>query len=165
MGIKKFFMFLVMAFCFCSITFARQISVQILQLDETSEEITDKSYDIETLVLDGFFERNYIVTTSAASMFTNDDEALTLWKNGLGEALNGASDYFVQIEVYYTADKNLRKPVGMINKITWKLATVKTGLVINSATLSEIKIKPNGQEDLGAIASNLVKNINNAIKA
>ncbi len=98
-------------------------------------------------------------------MFTNDDEALTLWKSGLGEALNGSSDYFVQIEVYYTADKNLRKPVGMINKITWKLATVKTGLVINSATLSEIKIKPNGQEDLGAIASNLVKNINNAIKA
>ncbi|WP_027727834.1 hypothetical protein [Treponema sp. C6A8] len=165
MGIKKFFMFLMAAVCFSTAIFARQISVQILQQDNASEEITEKSYDIETFVLDGFFERNYIVTTSEASMFNTDAEALDLWKAGLGEALNGSSDYFVQIEVYYINDGSVRKAESKIEKIVWKVASVKTGLVINSETLSEIKTKPNGQEDLNAIAANLVKNINNAIKA
>ena len=165
MGIKKFFMFLAFALCFCAAGFSRQISVQILQLDEASDEINDKSYDIETFVLDGFFEKSYIVTTSEAAMFNSEAEAKALWKSGLGEALNGASDYFVQIEVFYITDETVRKSIGKIDKITWKLATVKTGVVINTATISDIKFKPNGQEDLGAIAANLVKNINNAIKA
>ena len=152
MGIKKFFMFLMTAICFCTASFARQISVQILQQDSAIEEISEKSYDIETFVLD-------------ASMFSSDDEALALWKSGLGEALNGSSDYFVQIEVFYISDESVRKAESKIEKIVWKLATVKTGLVINSATLSDIKYQPNGQEDLSAIAANLVKNINSAIKA
>ena len=165
MGIKKFFMFLMTAICFCTASFARQISVQILQQDSAIEEISEKSYDIETFVLDGFFEKNYIVTTSEASMFNTDDEALALWKSGLGEALNGSSDYFVQIEVFYISDESVRKAESKIEKIVWKLARVQTGLVINSATLSDIKFQPNGQEDLSAIAANLVKNINSAIKA
>lgn len=166
MGItKKLVMTAFAMLVFCAASFASQISVQILQFDETRQEISDKSYDIETFVLDGFFESNYIVTNSDAAVISSEDDSEALWKSGIKEAFSGSSDYFVQIEVFYLADMNARNPVGMIDKINWKLAAVKNGNVINSESISEIKLKPNGQEDLGAIASNLVKNINKAIKA
>ncbi|MBQ7754088.1 MAG: hypothetical protein IJR80_10645 [Treponema sp.] len=166
MGItKKLIISLVLAVFYSFASFATQISFQILQFDETCEEVNAKSYDIETYLLDGFFERNYIVTTSQASVIYNDDDAFDLWKTGLGEAFNGSSDYFVQIELHYAADMNLRKPVGMVNRITWKLAVVKTGTVIDGETVTDITKMSNGQEDLGALTLDLVKHINNAIKA
>ena len=162
---KKVFSFLLVMSVFCAASFATQISFQILQLDETCDEINDKSYDIETFLLDGFFERNFIVTTSQSSVIESEDDASALWKAGLGEAFAGSSDYFVQIEVFYLADESGRKPVGMVNKISWKLAVVRTGLVIDGDTLTEITKKTDGQEDLNAISSSLIKNINSAIKA
>ena len=103
---------------------------------------------------------------SQGNMFIyNDDDAFDLWKTGLGEAFNGSSDYFVQIELHYAADMNLRKPVGMVNRITWKLAVVKTGTVIDGETVTDITKMSNGQEDLGALTLDLVNHINNAIKA
>ena len=61
MGItKKLIISLVLAVFYSFASFATQISFQILQFDETCEEVNAKSYDIETYLLDGFFERNYI---------------------------------------------------------------------------------------------------------
>ena len=162
---KKLAVSLLFALYFCAASFATQISFQIVQKDSTCKEVNDKSYDIETFVLDGFFDRNYIVTTSEPTVFETEADSSSLWKNGLREAFDGSSDYFVQIAVYYIADENLRNPVGMIDRIEWKLAVVKTGIVIGSDSVTEIQLKPNGLEDLGKISLNLVKTINNSIKA
>ncbi len=162
---KKLGLAIFLVFFYSFASFATQISFQILQFDETTEEVNSKSYDIETFLLDGFFEKNYIVTTSQSSVIYNDDDIFDLWKAGLGEAFNGSSDYFVQVEVHYSADMNLRQPVGMVDRITWKLAVVKTGTVIDGETVTDIIKKSNGQEDLGKITQHLVTTINNAIKA
>lgn len=162
---KKIVVAIVLAFACSFAGFATQISFQILQFDETSEEISSKSYDIETYLLDGFFERDFIVTTSQASVINDDNDVFDLWKLGLGEAFTGSSDYFVQIELHYAADENPHNSVGMVDKIIWKLAVVKTGTVIDTETVTDIIKKSNGQEDLGAITLNLVKTINSAIKA
>ena len=71
---KKIFMLLLTSALFCSSMFATQISFQILQKDETCDEINDKSYDIETFVLDGFFDRNFIVTTSQSCVFEDEED-------------------------------------------------------------------------------------------
>ena len=162
---KKIFMLLLTSALFCSSMFATQISFQILQKDETCDEINDKSYDIETFVLDGFFDRNFIVTTSQSCVFEDEEDCSSLWKSGMGEAFEGSSDYFVQIEVFYKVDESGRKPQGMIDKISWKLANVRTGIIMDSQTVTDIIKKANGAEDLGAISLNLVKNINKSIKA
>lgn len=162
---KKILMILLCSVFYCTGIFATQISFQILQNDQSCDEINDKSYDIETYVLDGFFERSFIVTTSQSCVFESEEESSSLWKSGLGEAFEGSSDYFVQIEVFYKSDENARKPVAMIDKISWKLANVRTGLIMDSQTVTDIIKKENGSEDLGAISLNLVKNINKSIKA
>jgi len=162
--LKKLFLFSVIMIGFCAASFAKQISFQIVQVDKSRDYISDKSYDIESKVLDAFFDSGFIVTTSESKASEYEDEDGSLWSVGLGDAFNGYSDYFVQIEIVYVMNDKSRTAQGNINKIEWTLASAKTGSKLKKETISEIKIV-NGQEDLDSIAKNLVKNINSAIKA
>lgn len=165
MGIlKKLIAVTSVLFSLCAVSFAEQISFQIVQLDTSRTDISDKSYEIENNVLDGFFNYGFIVTNSSASIAEIEEEKEPLWKSGLGEAFSGFSDYFVQISIFYEKTDETRTTDANIEKVEWTVASAKTGLVLGKATIENIVLK-NGKEDLGAIAANLVKNINKAIRA
>ncbi len=150
---------------FCTVNcFAKQICFQVVQHDDTAEEITEQSLTIEDEVLNNFFEYGFIVTNSVAQVSGSEAMDEKLYKNGIGEAFNGFSDYFVQINLYYSRDENTTKANADLKKINFALANAKTGIKLASKEMENIKLE-HKKDDLKKVTSTLVNEINKAIKA
>ena len=57
---------------YSSLCFAKQISFQVVQHDESSKDVTEQSLVIEDEVLNKFFDYGFIVTNSDAAVSTSD---------------------------------------------------------------------------------------------
>lgn len=152
------FMF-VAGFCF-----AQQISFQILQHDETSEAVTEQSYTVEDQLIEMFFENGYIVTNSPTVAVNSNSEAAKLWKAGLKEAKEGYSNFFIQINLYYTAESLSPKGEATLKKADWTLVYTKTGEPKAKNTIKS-KQSLDVKNDLYLISADIFDEIKKAIKA
>lgn len=160
---KKVKAFLVIFFV-CSSLFARQISFQVVQHDDSSKEVTEQSLVIEDQLLNTFFEKGYIVTNSPSVASASESQDEKFWKTGLGEAFDGYSDYFVQIKVWYEPRVGTLRDVANIQKINWSLTEAKTGIKLVEHSLDDIK-PINKKTDMNLITSSLVFDIDKALNA
>ena len=134
---------------------ARQVAFQIVQHDGTAE-VSEQSLSIEDEVLTNFFDYGYIVSESAAQ-----DEKL--YNIGIGEAIDGFSDYFVQIKLFY--DKvNQSGEVPELTKIDWTIASAKTGEKVKNNSITNIKLE-HKKDATKKLSSSLAAEINSALKA
>ena len=81
---------------------ARQVSFQIVQHDGPSE-LLEESLTIEDEVMNNFFDYGYIVTNSDAQVSSSEKQDEKLFNTGIGEAIEGFSDYFIQIKLFYNS--------------------------------------------------------------
>lgn len=144
--------------------FAKQISFQVVQHDISTDAVTEQSLTIEDEVLNKFFEYGFIVTNSEAQISVSETMDEKLFKNGIGEAFNGFSDYFVQINLFYTRTENTKTANADLQKIDFAIANAKTGVKLASNSFENIKLE-HKKDDLKKISSNLVNEINKALKA
>lgn len=147
-----------------SFCFAKQISIQILQHDESIEEVSESSLVIEDNLLNGFFDEGYIVTNSPAEVSASVSEDEVFLKKGLGEAFNGFSDYFVQIKLYYESSDGTFTSKPNIEKVDLLVASAQTGVTIKQGTIQNTR-KQTLDEDLYSLSKNLLTEIKKAIKA
>lgn len=160
---KKTISVLVLMLC-ASLCFAKQISIQILQHDESITEVSESSLVIEDNLLNGFFDEGYIVTNSPAEVSASLSQDEVLLKKGLGEAFNGFSDYFVQIKLYYESSDGTFTSEPNIEKIDLLVASAQTGVTIKQGTIKNNK-KQTLDEDLYSLSVSLLCEIKKAIKA
>lgn len=144
--------------------FAKQISFQVVQHDLTSDEVTEQSLVIEDEVLTSFFESGYIVTNSAAAVSDSETQDSVLFKTGIGEAFNGSSDYFVQINLFFERTDETTSKDADLQKIKFTIAKTNTGKTIANKSFDNIKVK-NVNTDLKKVSLSLVKEINKALNA
>ncbi len=148
----------------CSCIYARQISFQIVQHDDSSEEVTEQSLVIEDQVLNNFFEKGYIVTNSPSVSSESETQDEAFFKTGLGDAFYGYSDYFIQIKVWYEPRNGTLTDVANIQKIKWSLTEAKTGVILADRTINDIK-PINKKTDMNRVTSSLVFDIDKALNA
>lgn len=160
---KKISLALVFMF-FAGFCFAQQVSFQIVQHDDTADEVTEASYTVEDQLVEMFFENGYIVTNSPTVSAHSDSEANKLWKSGLKEAKDGYSNYFVQINLYYTAEKLSPNGKAILKKADWSLVYAKTG---ESKAKNTVKSKESTDvnKDLYLLSADIFNEIKKAIKA
>ncbi|MCR4733653.1 MAG: hypothetical protein K5829_01425 [Treponema sp.] len=144
--------------------FAKQISIQIVQHDETSEEVFEQSFALEDEIMNGFFENGYIVTNSSASISKSDKNDSSLWHTGFGEAYDGFSDFFVQIKLYYSVEKIGIKLESIISRVDWSLTSVSSGETLKKSTVQDFE-KDKKKMDAKILSSYLINEIKEAIKA
>lgn len=159
---KTFSVIVLMLFTTCC--FAKQICIQILQHDESVEEVSESSLVIEDNLLNGFFDAGYIVTNSPAEVSASDGQDETLLKKGLGDAFNGFSDYFVQVKLYYESSDGSFTSKPNLEKIDLLVASAKTGVTLKSGTIRN-KSKKTLDDDLYDLSLCLLTEIKKAIKA
>ncbi len=141
---------------------ARQVSFQIVQHDGTSE-VSEQSLTIEDEIMNHFFDYGYIVTNSDAQVSSSDKQDENLFNTGIGEAIDGFSDYFVQIKLFYNkAGQKGENPD--LTKIDWTLASAKTGEKIRKNSITNFKLE-HKKDDMKNISSALAAEINTALKA
>ncbi|MBP3742411.1 MAG: hypothetical protein K5786_03620 [Treponema sp.] len=162
MGKHKILIFtflLLIGSAYCS---ARQLSFQIVQRDGTAD-VSEQSLTIEDEVLTNFFDYGYIVTNSEAAVSSSLSQDEKLYNIGIGEAIEGFSDFFVQIKLYYDA-ANQTGDVPELKKIDWVLASTKSGEKLKNHTITDIKLQ-HKEDDMKKISSVLAAEINSALKA
>lgn len=123
---------------FCSVAMpvsATTISVQVVQMDDSNEDVTDSSLIIEESIMDYMFSQGYIVSNSP--IIYSKEKA----KNGmivsLEDAINGSADYLAYVTVYF--DRN-NSPAGEANLLSnielaqWNLVQVTDRKQLDSGT-------------------------------
>lgn len=153
-------LFLAGSLCFCN-----QISFQIVQHDESVDCVSEDSMVIEDSVLNNFFEYGFIVTNSDAAISDSATQDEKLYKIGQGDAFNGFSDYFVQIKLYYERTENTLSSTSDLYEIDFIITSVKDGKKIAARSIKDIKIDRTKKNNLAKVSSDLVYEINKAIRA
>ena len=148
-----------------ALCFANQISFQIVQHDDSADNVTEDSMIIEDSVLNTFFEYGYIVTNSDAAISDSESQDERLYKIGSGDAFNGFSDYFIQIKLYYERTEQTLSTSSDLYKIDFTIASVKNGVKIAEKSLENLKVDRTKKNNLVKISSELVNQINKALKA
>ncbi|MBE6352272.1 MAG: hypothetical protein J6R03_04165 [Treponema sp.] len=156
MGKIRHLFFVFVVFLLASNCFAEQISFQVVQHDKRFKEITDEVLSVEDELLTRFFEKGFIVTNSPAVISESKNQTDLLWSKGLGEAFEGSSDFFVQVNIYLEEieESEIKKDV-IINRVDWILANALNGETIESGSLKKVN----------NISNDIISKINNVIKA
>lgn len=162
MGNKKTLLLIACLFMFSFSCFAKQLSFQIVQHDGSNPDVTEQSLVFEDEIFDEFFNWGYIVTNSEASISTSDEDDKILWSMGVKEAIEGSSDYFIQVKLYYELSDDGR--VSKLTKIEWSLTAVKTGDILTTRSM-KISSKNTSINELIDISVLLVDDIKKSLIA
>ena len=156
MGKIRHLFFIFVVFLLASNCFAEQISFQVVQHDKRFKEITDEVLSVEDELLTRFFEKGFIVTNSPAVISESKNQTDLLWSKGLGDAFEGSSDFFVQVNIYLAEveESEIKKDI-IIDRVDWILANALNGETIESGSLKKVN----------NISNDIISKINNVIKA
>ncbi|MBQ7969777.1 MAG: hypothetical protein IJ293_02180 [Treponema sp.] len=156
MGKIRHLFFIFVVFLLASNCFAEQISFQVVQHDKRFKEVTDEVLSVEDELLTRFFEKGFIVTNSPAVISESKNQTDLLWSKGLGDAFEGSSDFFVQVNIYLAEveESEIKKDI-IIDKVDWILANALNGETIESGSLNKIN----------NISNDIISSINKVIKA
>lgn len=156
MGKIRHLFFIFVVFLLASNCFAEQISFQVVQHDKRFKEVTDEVLSVEDELLTRFFEKGFIVTNSPAVISESKNQTDLLWSKGLGDAFEGSSDFFVQVNIYLAEveESEIKKDI-IIDRVDWILANALNGETIESGSLNKIN----------NISNDIISSINKVIKA
>lgn len=148
------------------ICFASQISVQIVQHNSALDYVSEQSYIVEDELLNGFFEKGYIVTNSLAQVSKSEESDSELLYTGFGEAYDGFSDYFVQVKIYYDASKNKGPEDATqcpLDHIDWVMLKCSSGETLKTSSVKGSKNKPGTDENVRDVSWTLISDIQKAL--
>ncbi|MBR5401961.1 MAG: hypothetical protein IK102_09135 [Treponema sp.] len=134
--------------------FARQVSFQIIQHDDRTQDVTEQSLVIEDELLNGFFETGYIVTNSPTVVSQSDEDDVVLYNKALGDAYEGSSDYFIQIKLFYN---------NALKQIDWSIASAATGKIIKKSSIKG-SVVVDDEKGMKKISSKLISEIFDTLK-
>lgn len=148
-------------------SFAKSLSFQILQKNDSLNNVCESALAVEDEILNYFFENGYIVSNIPAVVSKNDAQDLKLYNDAYNEAVSGTVDEFCFIKLYFIGDEKANGEVslGNMKKISWKLVSVKTGNILEESS-SEIKagISQNEAANVRNFASEFALHIQKVIK-
>lgn len=104
---------------------ATTLSVQVVQIDKTHNDVTDSSLLIEESVLDYLFSQGIIVSTSPIIIGSSASD--TGYAVALNDARSGSVDYLVYISLYYDPDSSSAPDASILRNIgsaQWRLVRV-----------------------------------------
>lgn len=134
--------------------FAKQISFQIIQHDDRTQNVSEQSLVMEDELLNGFFEGGYIVTNSPTVVSDSTENDIALYNKAFGDALDGFSDYFIQVTLFYS--NNLKQ-------IDWSIASVSTGNIIKKSSI-ESSVSAVDEKGMKKVSTKLISDIFDFLK-
>lgn len=143
--------------------FAKQLSIQVIQHDGLKEDVSDSSFIVEDEVMNGLFDKGYIVTNSPASVSNSNAEDEKIFKTGMKEASEGYSDYYVQISLFYTGSEEVNPMTTGLIKVEWSVFSVKSGKRIKTNTFKNLN-KLKKEEELKSVSYDLIAELYKVVK-
>lgn len=163
---KRFFVFVIISLVFAANCFSRQISVQIVQHNLSLDYVSEQSLIVEDELMNGFFDKGFIVTNSEAAISTSEEDDDALFHVGFGEAYDGSSDYFVQVKLYYASSSkstSLEIAPSKLDRVDLIVMKVSSGEKIKESSIKGSDKKPGTDENVRLVSSSLIKEIQKAL--
>ncbi len=110
------------------------------------------------------FENGFIVTNSPSVSSESDEQDSSLFNSALGDALDGFSDFFVQMKVYYFPRTGTLSDNAEIESIEWSVSNTNDGKKIAGKKIANIQ-KINKSNDTILVAGKVISEIISAIKS
>ncbi len=149
-----------------SFCFAGQISVQIVQHNQAIDYVSEQSLIVEDELLNGFFDKGYIVTNSLAQISDSPEEDSELLYTGFGEAYEGSSDYFVQVKLFFDASQNKGVTDATpcpLDRIEWVMLKCSSGETLKSSSVKGKKSEKGPDESVRIASYSLISDIQKAL--
>lgn len=134
---KKLFLVISALFDTANCCFASGLTFQIIQHNDSLNEVCESAMVIEDEMLNYFFNSGYIVTNAPASVSSSIEMDDKLWKVAVNEAAGGSADVFVQVHLYFNenAGESSKVSLGLIDKISWKAQAIKSGRILEESSM------------------------------
>ncbi len=128
--------------------FSSSLSFQIVQHNDSLNSVCQSAYVIEDEILNYFFDNGFIVSNAQAGISDSSEQDKKLWCDGYYEASDGCFDDFVQIHIYFgkAADKDEKIALGLIDRISWNITSIRTGKTLEASDKTVKKPMGNDSE-------------------
>ncbi len=149
---------------------ASSISFQIIQHDNTQDEIRSSSYVIENALFDYFFEKGFIVSNSPAANSPDESFDREIYYKAMDEAGEGFCSFFIVITADYDLEHATNPNAILLSNIkcvSWELFDVKDGHKINSGnrqTENDIPVSRNNEKGIKSFIYAVAGDIYNSLK-
>lgn len=147
--------------------FCGSLSFQLLQKNESLNEVCESVLVIEDEILNYFFEQGVIVSNVPAAVSESDEQDRKFYTDAYNEAVDGTVDQFCQVKLYFTGggQENQKPSIGTLKKISWKLVSVRTGNVIEESSSQVTKeITQNEDANVREFAADFAMHLQKMIK-
>lgn len=127
--------FIVFFSLFSALGFAESVGIQVIQKDGNIKGVRQTSTVVENTLLDGFFDNGYIATTAPIFASDSTEKDSTILRKVLQEALEGHVDVLVVVFIDFKMGDSIVTSnilLNDVNKISWELYNVQTGLSLVS---------------------------------
>lgn len=142
---KKFFAVVAFALLTSSAHSAKNalsqgVMIQVVQHSAGLQDLSTVSFVAEDEILSGFFNQGVIASNSPAILSTSAEEK-KLWQAGFRDATDSALSSFVQVNLFFEDSATNSKLVrlGLLKKISWKVASVPAGKVFEAGAKEVVK--------------------------
>lgn len=155
---------------FCSGSFARSLSIQIVQNNPGQEKVWAASYLFEQSITDYFFDSGDIVSSSPVWISDSEEKNRDALRASIRENFDGGMEMLVRVELFYGTGGS-SNPEGLllenIKKVQWKCYSVLTGdqLFEGSAVPEKPGPKTNNEMGLSQFAGSVAYEINAQIRS
>lgn len=143
---------------------ASVISFQIIQHDQSQDEVRESSYIIENALFDNFFDYGYIATNNPTVTTSGPEDDMKWFSRAFMDARTGKCNYFVILTIDYNV-KVSKNPKGSIlsniDSVSWELYDTSTSAKIGSGVRKVGTIAPqkNNEKGIKSFAAEIARDI------
>ena len=154
--------------CICSVfsVFGATVSVQIAEINNPQGKTSDLSYILEDALLEYFFTRGVILSTSP--VICNSQDLEKDFDNTIQESCMGQVDYLILLEVFFDISQSLspeQPRLTNVKEIKWSLYLPDTEEKIAYGSKNTPKTSKNhdAREDISSFGYQLSEEIEKSI--
>ncbi|MEE1213277.1 MAG: hypothetical protein UHO11_12410 [Treponema sp.] len=165
--VKRFLAALVFSVACISGSFGRSLSFQVVQHNDSLNEVCSSALVIEDEILNFFYDAGYIVTNVPAAVSKSEEQDVSFYQKGFNDASDGSFDDFVLIKLYFTGseDENKKVSLGNMQKLSWKVVSTKNGTVLEEGcTGVEKEVLADNEKNVREFASEFAVHLNNVLR-
>lgn len=163
---KKIVAFLFICICAKFSVFGATVSVQIAEINNPQGKTSDLSYILEDTLLEYFFTRGVILSTSP--VICNSQDLEKDFNNTIRESRMGQVDYLILLEVFFDVSQSLspeQPRLTNVKEIKWSLYLPDTEEKIAHGSKNTPKTSKNhdAREDISSFGYQLAEEIEKSI--
>ncbi len=143
---------------------AASVSFQVIQHDASQSKLRVASSELETDLLNDFFDRGHVVTNFPTAVSSDESEDKAIYYGALDEAKEGRCSYFAVVVIEYDVSSSYNPEALILRNIkhvSWELFDARSGnrLGTGKKLVGDVSSSRDNKSGVGLLAKNVAADI------